>query len=71
MGWTNVAGAVIAATIYATSIAVFVSRLAGRPEVGHAVGWAQLAGRGWTWASGVLFLLMAILTFVQHTVTGA
>jgi hypothetical protein len=39
----NLAGALVAVTIYATSIAVFVSRLAGRPQAGHAVGWLQFA----------------------------
>jgi hypothetical protein len=37
---------------------------------GGLVGVAANAGRGWTLAAGVLFLLMAVLTFVQRAVTG-
>lgn len=37
---------------------------------GGLMGIASLAGRGWTIAAGVLFLIMAVLTFVQRAVTG-
>jgi hypothetical protein len=37
---------------------------------GGLVGIAQLAGKGWSVASIVLFLIMAVLTFVQRAVTG-
>jgi hypothetical protein len=140
----NLAGALVAVAMYALCIVVFVSRLAGRPALGHATGWAQfvlavplivllvlaprlgrpwlyylqvglmlaflavefvldyalrvdfrgvraavipyvmlffagtggmigvasLAGRGWTIASGILFLATAVLAFVQRGVTG-
>ncbi len=39
----NLAGALVAVVMYTTSIVVFVTRLAGRPQVGHAVGWLQFA----------------------------
>lgn len=39
----NLAGAIVTVTMYALCIVVFVSRLAGRPELGHAVGWVQFA----------------------------
>ncbi len=137
-------GAIVAGTYYATCILVFASRLAGRPGIGHAVGWAQFAlaiplillfvrapslgrpwlyylqiglmlsflvveflldyalrldfrgtrwavicyvvlffaatggmlgvaaaaGRGWTFATVALFLVMAVLAIVQRVVTG-
>ena len=140
----NLAGALVAVAMYALCIVVFVSRLAGRPALGHAAGWVQfalvvplvvllamaprldrhwlyylqvglmlaflaveflldyalkvdfrgsrvvvipyvmlffagmggmigvaaLAGRGWTIASGILFLATAVLAFVQRGVTG-
>lgn len=37
---------------------------------GGLLGIASLAGRGWIIAAGVLFLVMAMLTFVQRKVTG-
>lgn len=37
---------------------------------GGLLGIAQLAGKGWSIASIVLFLIMAVLTFVQRAVTG-
>lgn len=37
---------------------------------GGLVGVASLAGRGWTLAAGVLFLVMAVLAFVQRAATG-
>ena len=37
---------------------------------GGLMGIASLAGRGWTIAAGSLFLVMAVLTFVQRKVTG-
>ena len=37
---------------------------------GGMLGVAANAGRGWTITAGILFLLMAILAFVQHAVTG-
>ncbi len=37
---------------------------------GGMLGVAFLAGRGWGVASVVLFLIMAVLTFVQRAVTG-
>ena len=39
----NLAGALVAVTMCALCIVVFVSRLAGRPVVGHAAGWIQFA----------------------------
>ena len=39
----NLTGALVAVAMYATCIVVFVSRLVSRPQVGHAVGWAQFA----------------------------
>ena len=140
----NLVGALVTVAMYATCIVVFVSRLAGRPQIGHTVGWVQfglavplvillilaprldrpwlywlqiclmlaflvvellldyvlrvdfrstqwavicyvmlffagtgsllgvarLAGLGWTIAGGILFLAMAVLTFVQRAVTG-
>ena len=39
----NLAGALVAVTMCALCIIVFVSRLAGRPGVGHAAGWVQFA----------------------------
>lgn len=39
----NLAGALVAVTMNALCIVVFVSRLAGRPEIGHTVGWTQFA----------------------------
>ena len=37
---------------------------------GGMLGVAALAGSGWILAAGVLFLVMAVLTFVQRAVTG-
>ncbi len=37
---------------------------------GGMLGVAANAGRGWTVAAGILFLIMAILAFVQRAVTG-
>jgi len=37
---------------------------------GGMLGVAANAGRGWTIAAGILFLLMAVLAFVQRAVTG-
>jgi hypothetical protein len=37
---------------------------------GGMVGIATNAGRGWSLAAVALFLIMAILTFVQRAVTG-
>jgi hypothetical protein len=37
---------------------------------GGMLGVAALAGRGWTIVAGVLFLVMAVLAFVQRAVTG-
>jgi len=37
---------------------------------GGMLGVAANAGRGWTVAAGILFLLMAILAFVQRAITG-
>lgn len=37
---------------------------------GGMLGVAANAGRGWTITAGILFLLMAILAFVQRAVTG-
>ncbi len=37
---------------------------------GGMLGVAANAGLGWTIAAGILFLLMAVLTFVQRAVTG-
>lgn len=37
---------------------------------GGLLGIASLAGRGWIIAAGVLFLVMAVLTFVQRRITG-
>ncbi len=37
---------------------------------GGMLGVAANAGRGWTIAAGILFLIMAILAFVQRAVTG-
>ncbi len=37
---------------------------------GGLLGIAQLAGKGWSVASIVLFLIMAVLTFAQRAVTG-
>jgi hypothetical protein len=37
---------------------------------GGMLGVAANAGRGWTIAAGILFLLMAVLVFVQRAVTG-
>jgi hypothetical protein len=39
----NLAGALVAVTMYALCIVVFASRLAGRPAMGHAAGWVQFA----------------------------
>jgi hypothetical protein len=39
-------------------------------RVAPLLGVARLAGRGWTIAGGILFLAMAVLTFVQRAVTG-
>ena len=39
----NLAGALVAVTMCALCIVVFVSRLAGRPGTGHAAGWIQFA----------------------------
>lgn len=140
----NLAGALVAVAMYGLCIVVFVSRLAGRAQLGHAAGWMQfalavplvvllvlaprlsrhwlyylqiglmlaflavefvldyalkidfrgtraavipyvmlffagtggmlgvasLAGRGWSIASGLLFLATAALAFVQRSVTG-
>jgi len=40
---TNLAGALVAVTMSALCIVVFASRLAGRPGIGHTVGWLQFA----------------------------
>lgn len=37
---------------------------------GGLLGVAANAGRWWTMSSGILFLVMAVLVFVQRTVTG-
>ena len=37
---------------------------------GGMMGVAAQGGRGWTIAAGVLFLIMAVLAFVQRAVTG-
>lgn len=37
----NLAGAVVAVMMNALCIVVFASRLAGRPGIGHTVGWIQ------------------------------
>jgi hypothetical protein len=37
----NLAGALVALAMYALCIVVFVSRLAGRAQLGHAAGWLQ------------------------------
>jgi hypothetical protein len=37
---------------------------------GGMLGVAALAGRGWTIVAGVLFLVMAVLAFIQRAVTG-
>ncbi len=37
---------------------------------GGMLGVASLAGRGWTILAGILFLIMAVLAFVQRSVTG-
>ncbi len=37
---------------------------------GGMLGVAALAGRGWLAAAGILFLVTAVLTFVQRGVTG-
>lgn len=38
--------------------------------MGGMLGVAANAGRGWTIVAGILFLFMAILAFVQRSVTG-
>jgi hypothetical protein len=38
---TNLTGALVAVILCATCIVVFASRLAGRPGLGHTVGWGQ------------------------------
>jgi len=38
--------------------------------MGGMIGVASLAGRGWTISSVILFLIVAILAFVQRAVTG-
>ena len=38
--------------------------------MGGMIGVASLAGRGWTISSVVLFLIAAMLAFVQRAVTG-
>jgi hypothetical protein len=38
--------------------------------MGGMIGVASLAGRAWTISLGILFLVVAILAFVQRTVTG-
>ncbi len=37
---------------------------------GGMLGVAAYAGRGWTIVAGILFLIMAVLAFVQRAVTG-
>jgi hypothetical protein len=37
---------------------------------GGMLGVAANAGRGWTIAAGILFLLMAVLAFLQRAITG-
>jgi hypothetical protein len=37
---------------------------------GGMIGVAALAGRPWTMAAGILFLIMAVLAFVQRAATG-
>jgi hypothetical protein len=39
-------------------------------STGGMLGVAANAGRGWTIAAGILFLVMAVLAFVQRAVTG-
>ena len=43
MGWSNLVGAVTALAYYASCILVFLSRLLGQPQVGHAIGYGQMA----------------------------
>jgi hypothetical protein len=38
--------------------------------MGGMLGVAANAGRGWTIVVGILFLIMAVLAFVQRSVTG-
>jgi hypothetical protein len=37
---------------------------------GGMVGVASYAGAAWTWAAGILFIIMAALAFIQRSVTG-
>jgi hypothetical protein len=37
---------------------------------GGMLGVARYAGRGWSISAIILFLIMAVLTFVQRAVTG-
>jgi hypothetical protein len=37
---------------------------------GGMLGVASNAGRGWSVIAGILFIIMAVLTFVQRTITG-
>jgi hypothetical protein len=37
---------------------------------GGMVGVASYAGAAWTWAAGLLFIIMAALAFIQRSVTG-
>ena len=86
MGWSNLVGAVTALAYYASCILVFLFRLLGQPQVGHAIGYGQMAlaaplviliaaapglARPFLYYVQVaLFLAMAALTFVQRAVTG-
>ncbi len=38
--------------------------------MGGMIGIAVLAGRGWTTSAVILFLIVAVLAFVQRAVTG-
>jgi len=141
---TNLLGAIVAVVFYGSAILVFISRLVGKPEYGHWIGYfefllaiplifllltaprlqrpalyyiqigcmlawlvvealldyilkvdfrnvrwmvisyvmlffagaggmlgvAAYAGRGWAISAIILFLVMAVLTFVQRAITG-
>jgi hypothetical protein len=38
---TNILGAVVAIAFYISAILVFISRLLGKPQYGHAIGWFE------------------------------
>jgi hypothetical protein len=38
---TNILGAVVAIAFYISAILVFISRLLGQPQYGHAIGWFE------------------------------